>query len=181
MNGLDERQEMKFLEEMMSRKMALVINENTAFDLMFGTTSVATKELKACTLELLEEMARVLAVPPSVLRETPAKPDYSWTAESLKLQHARQNLFPSGFFDSVITFTPHALKNSEIRLFPKSRHRSARIHKKLIKRHGGEFLKIPAIFEIDGKIVAHPDHKQEFDRLQNQPYVDHVMQIGIST
>jgi len=49
-----------------------------------------------------------------------------------------------------------ALKDSDVRLFPVSRHRSQRIHKKLIKRFGGEFRKVPAIYRIGDRLVAHP-------------------------
>lgn len=52
---------------------------------------------------------------------------------------------------------PNCLKETTERLFPKSRHRSARIRKKLIKRFGGEFRKEPAMFKIGADtIVAHP-------------------------
>ena len=43
--------------------------------------------------------------------------------------------------------SPLALKEEE-RLFPASKHRSRRIHKKLVKRFGGEFRKVPAIFKV---------------------------------
>jgi len=49
-----------------------------------------------------------------------------------------------------------ALETTDVRLFPESRHRSQRIRKKLVKRFGGEFKKMPAIFRIGDKIVAHP-------------------------
>ena len=49
-----------------------------------------------------------------------------------------------------------ALKDSDVRLFPASRHRSQRIHKKLIKRFGGEFRKVPAAYLIGNKLIAHP-------------------------
>ena len=38
----------------------------------------------------------------------------------------------------TIVYTANALQDSPMRLFPESRHRSARIRKKLIKRFGGE-------------------------------------------
>jgi len=59
-----------------------------------------------------------------------------------------------------------ALKDGDERLFPESRNRSARIRKKLIKRHGGEFRKVPCIYQMGNKLVAHPVMyerlKQEF-------------------
>lgn len=53
--------------------------------------------------------------------------------------------------------TPHALETTQERLFPKSRYRSARIRKKLIKRHGGEFKQVPCIWQIGNEIHAHPN------------------------
>lgn len=49
-----------------------------------------------------------------------------------------------------------ALKDSNVRLFPESKNRSARIHKKLVKRFGGEFKKVPAIWQIEDRLVVHP-------------------------
>jgi len=48
-------------------------------------------------------------------------------------------------------------KESDERLFPASRHRSARIRKKLIKRFGGEFRRLPAgPYRTPFGIVCHP-------------------------
>jgi hypothetical protein len=49
-----------------------------------------------------------------------------------------------------------ALKDSDVRLFPESKNRSPRIHKKLVKRFGGEFKKVPAIWQIEDRLVVHP-------------------------
>lgn len=48
------------------------------------------------------------------------------------------------------------LKDTDTRLFPPSRHRSRRIRKKLIRRHGGEFKQVPAIFQTARGFVCHP-------------------------
>ncbi len=51
----------------------------------------------------------------------------------------------------------NCLTESNERLFPTSKHRSKRIRKKLIKRFGGEFRKVPAMFKVGSDtIVAHP-------------------------
>ena len=50
-----------------------------------------------------------------------------------------------------------ALKDSDARLFTASKNRSARIRKKLLKRFGGEFAKVPTIYRIGDKLVAHPE------------------------
>ncbi len=58
-----------------------------------------------------------------------------------------------------ITFSPLALRETTERPFPESRHRSKRIHKKLIKRFGGEFRKVPCMWRTPYGIVAHPSYK----------------------
>jgi hypothetical protein len=52
--------------------------------------------------------------------------------------------------------SPFALKDSDVRLFPESKNRSARILKKLVKRFGGEFKKVPAIWQIEDRLIVHP-------------------------
>lgn len=42
------------------------------------------------------------------------------------------------------------------RNFPSSRHRSRRIHKKLIKRYGGEFRYKPTSWQMSDTIIVHP-------------------------
>lgn len=64
-----------------------------------------------------------------------------------------------------ILFTPHALEDSTERLFPVSRHRSRRIHKKLIRRHGGEFRKVPCMWRVGDVIYAHPAIKPRLEAL----------------
>lgn len=49
-----------------------------------------------------------------------------------------------------------ALQDSDVRLFPASRHRSRRIHKKLIRRFGGEFKRVPCIYQMGDTLLAHP-------------------------
>lgn len=62
--------------------------------------------------------------------------------------------------------SPYALAETTERNFPVSRHRSKRVHKKLVKRFQGEFRKEPAMFRLpDGTIIAHPDRYQELKRL----------------
>jgi hypothetical protein len=59
-------------------------------------------------------------------------------------------------FGLPIIVTSLALQETEERLFPASRHRSRRIHKKLVRRFGGEFRKVPAIWQTPSGIVMHP-------------------------
>jgi hypothetical protein len=61
-----------------------------------------------------------------------------------------------------VFFDPNALEKTSERLFPESKNRSKRIHKKLVKRHGGEFRMRPAIFIAQGRILMHPAHRAEF-------------------
>lgn len=49
-----------------------------------------------------------------------------------------------------------ALQDTQERLFPASRHRSARVRKKLIQRLGGEFRKAPCAFQCGNTLVVHP-------------------------
>jgi len=65
-----------------------------------------------------------------------------------------------------------ALQDSDVRLFPESRHRSARIRKKLIKRHGGEFRKVPCIYQMGGKLVAHPVMYERLKRELSEKHRD---------
>lgn len=62
------------------------------------------------------------------------------------------------FMGLRVTVSPHALQETTERLFPASRHRSRRIHKKLVKRFGGEFRRVPAIWQTPQGIVMHPVH-----------------------
>lgn len=64
-----------------------------------------------------------------------------------------------------VIFTETALEKSAERLFPESKHRSKRILKKLLRRFGGEFRMVPAIFMINGEIYAHPAHRANFKAL----------------
>jgi hypothetical protein len=48
------------------------------------------------------------------------------------------------------------LEETDERLFPPSRHRSRRIRKKLIKRHGGEFRKAGVAYRHFGTLICHP-------------------------
>lgn len=43
------------------------------------------------------------------------------------------------------------------RLFPYSRHRSARIHKKLVKRFGGEYRQKPVAYQFGDNLIIHPE------------------------
>jgi hypothetical protein len=63
-----------------------------------------------------------------------------------------------------IIVTPDALKETEERLFPESKHRSKRIRKKLVKRFGGEFRKVPCIWQGPGKLFVHPTMYVELKR-----------------
>jgi hypothetical protein len=49
-----------------------------------------------------------------------------------------------------------AVEDSDERLFPFSKNRSRRIHKKLVRRFGGEFRKKPCAYQMDRQIVMHP-------------------------
>lgn len=62
-----------------------------------------------------------------------------------------------------INYVEHALAETTERNFPASRHRSKRIHKKLVKRHGGEFRKEPAIFRYGDTWIVHPSFRPQIE------------------
>lgn len=64
-------------------------------------------------------------------------------------------LIPSRRPGLRIIYSPYALEATADRLFPESRNRSARIRKKLIKRHGGEFRMKPCMWQVGDTIYAH--------------------------
>ena len=66
-----------------------------------------------------------------------------------------------------------ALKETDERLFPASKHRSRRIHKKLVKRFGGEFRKVPCVWRMADKIIMHPALYVEFQRQMSERVTGH--------
>lgn len=63
-----------------------------------------------------------------------------------------------------IIVTTAALKETNERMFPVSKNRSRRIHKKLVKRHGGEFRKVGAIWKTPDALYVHPSLYEELKR-----------------
>lgn len=68
------------------------------------------------------------------------------------------------FSGTKIYWDMNALEETKERMFPVSKHRSKRIHKKLLKRFGGEFRKQPCIWKTPRGIFAHPSFKAEIER-----------------
>ena len=66
-----------------------------------------------------------------------------------------------------VIFDYNALENSNIRLFPFSKHRSKRLRKKLIKRYGGEYRKQPCMWRVGDTIYAHPTFKTQLEYMIN--------------
>ena len=62
-----------------------------------------------------------------------------------------------------------ALKETTERLFPVSRHRSKRIHKKLVKRFGGEVRKVPAIWQTPNALIVHPTVYEQMKERVSKP------------
>lgn len=71
---------------------------------------------------------------------------------------------PSPFPGMRVISDSNCLQDTNVRAFPVSRHRSARVHKKLIKRFGGEYRKEPAMFRAGNVIIAHPALYNEVKR-----------------
>lgn len=59
-----------------------------------------------------------------------------------------------------VHFSASLLKDSAERLFPVSKNRSKRLHKKLVKRLGSEFRQVPAMFRVGNDIYAHPTFRE---------------------
>lgn len=68
-----------------------------------------------------------------------------------------------GIFGLRIIYSSNALEDTEERLFPVSKNRSARIRKKLIKRYGGEFRKRPCMWRVGDVLYAHPSFKAQIN------------------
>lgn len=70
-------------------------------------------------------------------------------------------------FGMKVIFAEHVLKETTERLFPESRHRSARVRKKLLKRFGSEFRRVPAMYVVNrpmGDILfAHPSFRARLE------------------
>lgn len=72
---------------------------------------------------------------------------------------------PFAYNGVKIIFSEYALRDTEVRNFPVSRHRSKRVFKKLIKRYGSEYVKKPCMYQVAGDgIVAHPSYRAEIER-----------------
>lgn len=67
-----------------------------------------------------------------------------------------QRLLDNPFAGIQIFVSNMACEPSDERLFPESRHRSKRILKKLIKRHGGIFRMKPVMFQTPQGLIVHP-------------------------
>ena len=64
---------------------------------------------------------------------------------------------PVAYVSMTILEDQNCLKETEERLFPVSKNRSKRIHKKLVKRFGGEYRKVPVMYWLGPHtLVAHP-------------------------
>ena len=79
--------------------------------------------------------------------------------EFADIKITRSEIVPSNM---AITISDVALK--EVRAFPVSRHRSARIRKKLIKRHGYEAKMQPCVIRFGDMMVVHPTIGAELNR-----------------
>lgn len=55
-----------------------------------------------------------------------------------------------------IIYSDAALETTNVRNFPVSKHRSKRIFKKLVKRFGGEFSRVPCMYKMGTTLICHP-------------------------
>lgn len=136
-----------------------------------STIDTAFKDFETLTLKKISD---ALAVPYEAMREK----THEVTASQLRvsmLERWRQLIATPH-----VVFSNFALEITIERNFPASKHRSARVRKKLIKRHGSEFRQMPAIWKVGHTYFCHPSFKdklQEF--LAAQPsYIDPVKRDG---
>lgn len=66
-----------------------------------------------------------------------------------------------------VVYSTAALRHTDERLFPESKHRSRRIHKKLVKRHGGVYRKVPCMVTHGDTIFCHPALKSRLEHQLN--------------
>lgn len=78
-----------------------------------------------------------------------------------------------------LVFTETALLPGSERNFPPSRHRSKRVEKKLLRRHGGFYRLVPAVVRIGATIYAHPSFRPELER-RTRATVDQQMRNVIA-
>lgn len=105
---------------------------------------------------LNDDLIKAFAMPTSQLAESrPPLTADSLLATMREMERVRMPPEPR------IIFTTNAAKDGTKRLFPASRHRSARIRKKLIKRHGGEFCLVPCMWKVGNVIYAHPAFERD--------------------
>lgn len=76
------------------------------------------------------------------------------------------------FASLPIIWSVYALKATDERLFPFSKHRSRRIHKKLVKRFGSVFREVPAIFSTPQGFVIHPALRRDIEAAISQKRSD---------
>lgn len=121
------------------------------------STYAAPSEQPALTIDTIRAaMHRVeeaLAMPASAMRESRS----SVPEIEMRLRHSQ------GFAATQVRYTEWAMMDTPKRLFPASKNRSKRIHKKLVKRFRGEFKRVPCVWQTPLGIIAHPSFKPRFD------------------
>ncbi len=83
-------------------------------------------------------------------------------------------------FIGGITVVPSPWATREKWNFKPSRHRSKRVHKKLLKRFGCQTVKVPAMYMIDGTYVAHPEMIEALKPKRLLTMVDADKQLSLS-
>ena len=108
--------------------------------------------LEEITDDIRRGIHAALAVPEDMLRGKP----YSSADE------VRASI--GGSLPIRITYSEYAIEKTSLRNFPVSRHRSARVHKKLLKRFGTEFQMKMVIWRTPMEIIAHPSFKDRIEK-----------------
>lgn len=105
---------------------------------------------------LNDDLIKAFAMPSSALVES--RPPLTANSLLVTMRELERMRVPP---EPRFVFTTNAAKDGTERLFPSSRHRSARIRKKLIKRHGGEYRLVPCMWKIGNVIYAHPAFERD--------------------
>lgn len=128
--------------------------ENAAAIAITGTTSTVVSDPTGPFTLTLEMLDRAIAdvLPMSRFRDDGLDKRYPF---------GRALTGAGNFGDMRIVFSSLILRETKQRLFPQSLNRSRRVLKKLLRRYGSEFRRVPAIWISNGTLYAHPTFRQK--------------------
>jgi hypothetical protein len=78
-----------------------------------------------------------------------------------------------------LVWSPHAVRTEW--LFPPSKNRSRRIHKKLMKRFGRQTVQHPAVYQVHGTLYAHPSFRDKLEQRITKQIDDSLYESMLGT